>query len=244
MPPAKVYRIDHLKPKGYLSQIDDLSDNEQALLEEQRETSRRLFRLMLSEEEAAADELSGRRLAREEESLRRRVQELSQAVEAMFASRGRQAYMDITGYTERALLLEARGEHPTGHTSRFCYLCEPMRTLGWSRRRALGEATFSLFLGIHGSKLQGGLLDVVKRCWKEAKLGPFNPEVLAKDGFPVLLGVVRESVTALVKDVFTPHLASWRGISLTNWAMGSGERYLMAESIARLLLKNSGSNKG
>jgi hypothetical protein len=238
MPHAKVYRIDYLKPKGYLSQIDDLSEAEQALLAEQKETSRQLFSLLLSEGDLR-DEVAGRRRQEQERLLRERVRVLSQAVERIFAARGRQAYFDITGYTEQTLIQEARGQRPSGHVRRQCYLCEPMRTLGWSRRRALGEASLALYFEFHGSTLQGEVLAAVQRRWEERGLGPFELPQLAGPGFPLLAEVVREGLTTLLEGVLEPHLFLWQHSIGASWAIGGSDRGLVAESIARLLLRNT-----
>jgi hypothetical protein len=238
MPPAKVYRIDQLKPKGYLSQIDDLSGEEQRLIEEQKEASRALFSLLLSTADES-DDLTIRRRRQQEQALRRRVQQLSRAVEEMFSARGRQAYLGITGYTEQTLLHEAHGRRAAEHLRHTCYLCEPMKTLGWSRRRALGEAVLSLYLQLHGSRLEGELAGTVERRWDEGRHGPLELQRLAEQGFPILVEIVREGVSALVKEVLRPHLAAWQGSGAAARAMGGGDRYLMAESIARLLIKNS-----
>jgi hypothetical protein len=239
MPPAKVYRIDQLKPKGYLSQIeDDLSEEEQALLARQKEASRQLFNLLLAAEEQA-DEVTSRRRIRDERLLRQQVSELSRAVERMFAARGRQVYFDITGYTEKTLLQEARGQRAPGHARLCCYLCEPMRTLGWSRRRALGEACLSLYLRLHGPKLGGDLLGGIEERWEEGELGPFAVGKLAGPGFYLLVETVRDSVKTLGQDVLQPHLASWQHSAAATRALSAGDHHLVAESIARLLLRNT-----
>lgn len=238
MPPAKVYRIDSLKPKGYLSQIDDLSEAEQALLAEQKETSRQLFSLLLSGAEAA-DEVSSRRREAQERALRERVRELSAAVEQIFALRGRQAYFDITGYTEQTLVQEAKGQPCAAHLRRQCYLCEPMRTLGWSRRRALGEASLALYLELHGAKLQGEVLATLRQRWEEAGHGPFELKGLNGPGFALLVEVVREGLAALTENVLAPHLKLWQRSAGAAEAVAAADRGLVAESIARLLLRNS-----
>lgn len=243
MPAAKIYRIDQLKPKGYLSQIEDLSGEEQALLARQKETSRQLFNLLLAAEEQA-DEVTRRRRIQQERLLRQQVSELSRAVERMFAARGRQVYFDITGYTEQTLLQEAHGQRAPEHAKLYCYLCEPMRTLGWSRRRALGEASLSLYFRLHGSELGGNLLGGISERWEEHELGSFAVGKLAGPGFYVLVETVHESVKTLGQDVLQPHLTSWQHSAAASQALSAGDRYLVAESIARLLLKSSGTGQG
>ena len=244
MPPAKLYRIDQLKPKGYLSQIEDLSREEQALLDAQRETSRQLFNLLLSKDSPsgdgqARDQVSGRRLAEQERALRERVHELSSAVEEIFTSRGRQTYFEITSYTEQVVLQEARGEHPPHHIRWQCYLCEPMRTLGWSRRRAIGQASLWLFFELYGPKLEGELLEGLRARWDEGTLGGLDPARFDERGLPLLAGLVTERLDTLIGNILEPHLASWQHASDAGSALAAGDRRSVAESIARLLARQS-----
>jgi hypothetical protein len=242
MPSAKILRIDCRKPKGHLFQMNDLTEDEQALLQEQKEVSRELFSLLLSgkdeHEGESNDEFSTRRRAAQERELRQRVRQLTHAVDEIFSQRGRRTYYDIIGYTEHTLLQEARGQLAGQHDQHHCYLCEPMRSLGWTRRRALSEAALALYLQLHGSRLQGEVLNNLQRRYDERKLGPLNPIENNGPAFALLVGIVREGVHALVEDILKPHLNRWQRTPVAARAISGGDCYLVAESVARLLVRH------